>query len=126
MWGAASRAWCFGRRFEAGLSPLAWPYGKLELPPPERGRSASDSEPGGGQSMSRFNRTREKTEIARKLRRNETDVERRLWHRLRSGQICDVHFRRQHPAGRYILDFYCPALALAVELDGGQHAETGM
>jgi very-short-patch-repair endonuclease len=76
--------------------------------------------------MSRFNRTREKTEIARKLRRNETDVERRLWHRLRNGQIGDAHFRRQHPAGRYILDFYCPALGLAVELDGGQHAETRM
>ena len=76
--------------------------------------------------MSRFNRTPGKTERARKLRRNETDVERRLWHRLRNGQVCDAQFRRQHPAGRYVLDFYCPALALAVELDGGQHAETGM
>ena len=75
--------------------------------------------------MSRFNRTPRKTEVARNLRRGETDVERRLWHRLRNGQICDAQFRRQHPAGRYILDFYCPALALAVELDGSQHAETG-
>jgi very-short-patch-repair endonuclease len=75
--------------------------------------------------MSRFNRTPEKTEFARRLRRDETDVERRLWHRLRNSQICDAHFRRQHPAGRYILDFYCPALALAIELDGGQHAQAG-
>ena len=74
--------------------------------------------------MSRFNRTPGKTKLARKLRRDVTDVERRLWHRLRNGQVCDAHFRRQHPAGRYILDFYCPTLALAVELDGGQHAET--
>jgi very-short-patch-repair endonuclease len=75
--------------------------------------------------MSRFNRTPGKTEFARRLRRDGTDVETRLWHRLRNGQICDAHFRRQHSAGRYILDFYCPALALAVELDGGQHAQTG-
>jgi len=74
--------------------------------------------------MSRFNRTPGKTQLARKLRRDGTDVERRLWHRLRNGQIGGAHFRRQHPAGRYILDFYCPALALAIELDGGQHAET--
>jgi very-short-patch-repair endonuclease len=74
--------------------------------------------------MSRFSRTPGKTEFARRLRRDETDVEKRLWHRLRNGQIADARFRRQHPAGRYILDFYCPALALAVELDGGQHALT--
>ena len=75
--------------------------------------------------MSRFNRAPRKTQLARKLRRDGTDVERRLWQRLRNGQIGSAHFRRQHPAGRYILDFYCPALALAIELDGGQHAETG-
>jgi very-short-patch-repair endonuclease len=73
--------------------------------------------------MSRFNRTLGKTEFARRLRRDETDVERRMWHRLRNGQICNAHFRRQHPAGRYILDFYCPTLALAIELDGGQHTQ---
>src|SRR5262249_22713459 len=74
--------------------------------------------------MSRFNRTRGKTKLARRFRRDGTDVERRLWQRLRSGQICAARFRRQHPAGRYVLDFYCPALGLAIELDGGQHAWT--
>jgi very-short-patch-repair endonuclease len=34
-----------------------------------------------------------------------------------------LSFRRQHPAGPYVLDFYCPALRLAIELDGSQHAE---
>jgi very-short-patch-repair endonuclease len=58
--------------------------------------------------MSRFNRTPEKTTLSRRLRRDGTDVERRLWHRLRNGQVCDAQFRRQHPAGRYVLDFYCP------------------
>jgi very-short-patch-repair endonuclease len=78
-----------------------------------------------GVSMSRFNRTRVKTERARRLRLDGTDVERRLWWRLRNGQICEAHFRRQHPAGPYTLDFFCPALCLAIELDGGQHAQTG-
>jgi very-short-patch-repair endonuclease len=44
-----------------------------------------------------------------------------LWHRLRNRQL-GVDFRRQHPGGSYVLDFYCPALRLAIELDGGQHA----
>ena len=75
--------------------------------------------------MSRFNRTRVKTERARGLRRDETDVERKLWYRLRNGQICGAQFRRQRPVGNYVLDFYCPALRLAIELDGGQHAQPG-
>jgi very-short-patch-repair endonuclease len=73
--------------------------------------------------MTRFNRTRAKTEIGRKLRRDSTEVERRLWQRLRNGQIGRAQFRRQHPAGRYILDYYCPALRLNIELDGSQHAD---
>jgi very-short-patch-repair endonuclease len=76
--------------------------------------------------MPRFNRTPQKTALARRLRRDGTDVERRLWQRLRHGQLGGAQFRRQHPAGRFVLDFYCPALALAVELDGGQHAAAGM
>jgi very-short-patch-repair endonuclease len=75
--------------------------------------------------MTHFNRTPGKTVLARRLRRDGTDVEKKLWHRLRNGQICNARFRRQHPAGGYILDFYCPALALAIELDGGQHAQSG-
>jgi len=74
--------------------------------------------------MSRFNRTRVKTQRARSLRRDGTEVERKLWQRLRNGQIRDANFRRQHPAGPYILDFFCPRLGLAIELDGGQHAES--
>jgi very-short-patch-repair endonuclease len=72
--------------------------------------------------VSRFNRTKLKTERARHLRRDSTDVEMRLWQRLRNCQL-GVDFRRQHPAGNFFLDFYAPALRLAVELDGGQHAE---
>jgi very-short-patch-repair endonuclease len=64
-----------------------------------------------------------KTERARTLRRDGTDVERRLWQKLRNAQIDGASFRRQHAAGNYILDFYCPALQIAIELDGGQHAQ---
>jgi very-short-patch-repair endonuclease len=48
-------------------------------------------------------------------------VESLLWSRLRPGRLDGLDFRRQHPAGPYILDFYCPQLRLAIELDGGQH-----
>jgi very-short-patch-repair endonuclease len=71
---------------------------------------------------SRFSRTPGKTDRERKLRRDATDVENLLWRKLRNAQIEGASFRRQHTAGRYVLDFYCPALQLGVELDGGQHA----
>ncbi|MFO1236878.1 MAG: endonuclease domain-containing protein [Alphaproteobacteria bacterium] len=58
---------------------------------------------------------------ARALRRNQTEAERRLWTLLRRKQLEGYRFRRQHPAEPYILDFYCFAEKLAVELDGGQH-----
>ena len=60
---------------------------------------------------------------ARKLRRTSTDVERKLWHRIRDKQIDNFRFRRQRPIGKYIVDFICLDAKLIVELDGGQHAE---
>jgi very-short-patch-repair endonuclease len=75
-----------------------------------------------GVKPSRFNRTTVKTGIARRLRRDSTHVEMRLWQKLRNRQL-GADFRRQHPAGSFVLDFYCPALRLAIELDGGQHAQ---
>jgi very-short-patch-repair endonuclease len=60
---------------------------------------------------------------ARELRNNATDAERRLWQRLRLGQLGGYKFRRQAPIAGYIADFVCPHLKLIVELDGGQHAE---
>jgi len=50
-----------------------------------------------------------------------TDAEKMLWKHLRRKNLDGYRFRRQHPVDRYILDFYCPALKLAVELDGAQH-----
>jgi len=46
-----------------------------------------------------------------------------LWRRLRNRQLAGAKFRRQHAVGRFILDFYCYEAGLAIELDGGGHAE---
>ena len=62
---------------------------------------------------------------ARRLPQSSTDAERRLWQRLRAGQLEGLKFRRQHPLPPYVLDFYCDAIKLAVELDGSQHSEEG-
>ena len=64
---------------------------------------------------------RPRTRIARRLRRDATDVERLLWFALRD-RLRGWKFRRQHPLGTRIADFACPRCRLAIELDGGQHA----
>ncbi len=60
---------------------------------------------------------------ARKMRSRMTDAEALLWMFLRNRRIADAKFRRQHPMGRYILDFYCDEKKLCIELDGSQHME---
>jgi adenine-specific DNA-methyltransferase len=59
----------------------------------------------------------------RELRQNATDAEQLLWKVLRNRQVCNAKFRRQYLFRTYILDFYCPEIKLAIELDGGQHLE---
>ena len=63
-------------------------------------------------------------EFARGLRQAQTDVELKLWARLRSSRLCGLKFRRQHPVPPYVPDFYCESAKLAVELDGSQHSDT--
>ena len=58
-----------------------------------------------------------------RLRKNATDAEQKLWSILRSRQMAGLKFFRQYSVGPYILDFYCPERRLAIELDGGQHAD---
>ena len=60
-------------------------------------------------------------ESARVLRKNMTDAERRLWSKVRRKQLKEFQFYRQKNIGDYIVDFYCPAAKLIVEIDGGQH-----
>ena len=61
----------------------------------------------------------------RELRRNQTEAEKTLWTCVRNRQLYGVRFFRQYSIGPYILDFYCPQMKLAIELDGGQHIENG-
>jgi len=84
----------------------------------EVGREAA-----GRGSKRRFSRTVALTKRARRLRAEMTDAEAKLWRALRRNQLDSLSFRRQHPLGAYTLDFYCPSLRLAIEVDGGQHAE---
>lgn len=57
---------------------------------------------------------------ARRLRREMTDAEWKLWSLLRNNNL-GVHFRRQVPFGPYVFDFLAIKVGLVVELDGGQH-----
>ena len=59
--------------------------------------------------------------FAKALRGQQTDSEQALWQQLRAGRLNGLKFRRQHPVPPYIVDFYCDALKLVVELDGSQH-----
>ena len=63
------------------------------------------------------------TKLARKLRRNQTRAEEKLWSRLRKKNLLAVKFRRQQPIGDYIVDFLSFDPKLVIEVDGGQHAE---
>lgn len=62
-----------------------------------------------------------KTTIARKLRNNLTEAEKKLWYYLRAYRKQGIKFRRQQPIGPYFPDFVNLASKLIVELDGGQH-----
>lgn len=61
--------------------------------------------------------------LKRKLRSEMTHAENKLWLRLRSKQFQNLKFRRQHGIGPYVVDFYCSAKGLVIEVDGDVHAE---
>ena len=58
---------------------------------------------------------------ARELRQEMTPAEKLLWSRLRNKQLNGLKFRRQHPLGPFIADFYCAARRLVMEIDGDIH-----
>lgn len=60
---------------------------------------------------------------AKRLRANTTPHERILWRALKDIPIEGSHFRRQAPIGPYVVDFFCPAKRLILEIDGGHHNE---
>jgi adenine-specific DNA-methyltransferase len=63
-------------------------------------------------------------ERRREVRRDASDAERVLWQFLRGSRL-GAKFRRQHPIGPFVVDFYCCEARLVVEVDGGQHYEPG-
>ncbi|MBI2254608.1 MAG: DUF559 domain-containing protein [Proteobacteria bacterium] len=87
------------------------PSDSLQSSPPLRGRVREGGVSPLAQSASK------------KLRSNMTDAEKKLWRMLRRKQFAGHRFRRQAPIGTYIVDFFCPAAKLIIELDGGQHAD---
>jgi very-short-patch-repair endonuclease len=60
---------------------------------------------------------------AKRLRANATPHERTLWRALKELPVGGTHFRRQAPIGPYVVDFFCPAARLIIDLDGGHHNE---
>ncbi|MFA5393457.1 MAG: DUF559 domain-containing protein [Candidatus Ratteibacteria bacterium] len=61
--------------------------------------------------------------VARKLRNNPTEAEKRLWQHLKYKQLDGLKFRRQQPVGNYIVDFINFEKMVIIEVDGGQHME---
>lgn len=92
----------------------------------------------GGAVLSQFNRLQERVwngtskskhsphiivEHARDMRRGPTRAEKKLWDVLKENKVDDIRFRRQHPVGHFIVDFYADALKLAIEVDGEIHQD---
>jgi very-short-patch-repair endonuclease len=68
-------------------------------------------------------KSRLRRDRARRLRRDQTQSEARLWEALRGGRLEGWKWRRQVPVGPFVVDFLCLEAAVVVELDGGVHAE---
>ena len=72
-------------------------------------------------NLSHRHNQKEQTILRKTLRNNATAPEAILWLRLKGKQVEGLKFRRQFGIGPYVLDFYCPQLRLAIELDGKVH-----
>jgi very-short-patch-repair endonuclease len=71
-----------------------------------------------------YNKPSEKDK-RRKLRQNQTNAEELVWRFLRKRQMSGYKFRRQYSVDHFVIDFYCPELKLAIEVDGESHNEPG-
>lgn len=63
----------------------------------------------------------ERVRVRRDLRINQTPTEHLLWQKIRGRQLLGLKFRRQHPIGSYVADFFCPPKKLVIEVDGDVH-----
>jgi len=66
------------------------------------------------------------TPLARKLRNNPTEAEKKLWYTLRAQQFHGLKFRRKQIIGNYVVDFFCAEKKLIIEVDGGQHTDNAV
>ncbi len=72
--------------------------------------------------MNKLHYNPELKQLARKLRNNSTKAEIKLWDHLRRKQLKGYDFHRQKPIDKYIIDFFCNSLMLAIEIDGYTHS----
>jgi very-short-patch-repair endonuclease len=71
--------------------------------------------------MTRIFNRHDELEKRRSLRHRAPETEPLVWEALRGRGLDGLKFRRQYSVGPYVLDLYCPALKLALELDGPSH-----
>ena len=63
----------------------------------------------------------ESNRVAKRLRRDATQAEQKMWQQLRNRRLAGLKFRRQMPIGPYVVDFICLEQGLVIEVDGSQH-----
>jgi very-short-patch-repair endonuclease len=63
----------------------------------------------------------DQNQFSRHLRQTQNTYEELLWQLLRNRKRCNKKFRRQHPIGAYVADFYCAEDNLVIEIDGWHH-----
>ncbi|MFL5174933.1 MAG: endonuclease domain-containing protein [Microvirga sp.] len=102
-----------------GQSPGTAP--DLDAPPQARPSADSATPTRGEGELRRKALSSGQLSAARRMRRELTPAERKLWHALRAHRFQDLHIRRQVPMGRYIADFACHANRVVIEVDGEQH-----
>ena len=73
--------------------------------------------------MTKHYNKKELKETRRHLRKNQTYTEKIVWMYLRNRQMEGYKFRRQYSVDKFVIDFYCPKLKLAIEIDGSIHNE---
>jgi very-short-patch-repair endonuclease len=96
----------------------------LTLSQRERGLDFKSSKGrGNGFCMNKEYSSKHMIDRARHLRKDSTPPEELLWLALRNGQIAGLKFRRQHPIGPYVVDYYCHSAKLVVEVDGMSHID---
>lgn len=93
------------------------------FPSKKQGSSPHGGEAWRGRVSRVFNRA-EIRDKRRELRKNMTPAEVLLWSELKGKYLNGYKFRRQYSVGPYVIDFYCPKLRLAIEIDGDAHFES--